>query len=240
VIKPRSRFQRVFDVCAAAAGLALTAPLLLIAALGIKLSSPGPVFYRARRVGRRGRLFTMYKLRTMHHRRTEANVAAITAHDDQRVFAFARVLRKAKIDELPQLLNVLRGDMAIVGPRPEDPAIVERHYQPHHFTTLMVRPGLTSPGTLYYFTVAESQVSSDQHYAQTILPLKLALDVVYVRSAGWWYDLALIGRTIASIVRALIGVQRPARLREMPEAERQLRGPRGSAAMPTLRLERAS
>jgi lipopolysaccharide/colanic/teichoic acid biosynthesis glycosyltransferase len=231
VIKSRSSWRRWFDVCAAGLGLAVTLPLLAIAALGIKLSSRGPVLYRARRVGRRGRLFTMYKLRTMHHRDAASNGSAITAHEDNRIFPLGRVLRKAKIDELPQLFNVLRGDMAIVGPRPEDPDIVARHYQPHHFTTLMVRPGLTSPGTLYYFTVAEFQVSSqsaEQDYARAILPLKLALDLVYVRSASWWYDLALIGRTLASIACALIGVQRPARLPEMPEAQRL-----------TLRMERA-
>jgi lipopolysaccharide/colanic/teichoic acid biosynthesis glycosyltransferase len=86
--------------------------------------------------------------------------------------------------------------------------VVERHYRPHHFTTLMVRPGLTSPGTLYYFTVAESQVSSaapEQDYAAAILPRKLALDIEYVRSAGWWYDLRLIARTCGAIARALRG-----------------------------------
>jgi lipopolysaccharide/colanic/teichoic acid biosynthesis glycosyltransferase len=237
MIERHPRVKRAFDVCAASLGLVLTAPLLAVAALGIKLSSRGPAFYRARRVGRRGRLFTMYKLRTMHEAKPGTAGSAITAHDDGRVFALGRLLRKAKIDELPQLVNVLRGDMAIVGPRPEDPGIVERHYRPHHFTTLMVRPGLTSPGTLYYFTVAESQVEAEQDYAKVILPLKLALDLVYVRSAGPWYDLALIARTVASIARALVGRSRAARLPEMRAARRQLDGRRGMA--PSLRMEQA-
>jgi lipopolysaccharide/colanic/teichoic acid biosynthesis glycosyltransferase len=238
----RSRAQRVFDVVVAAAGLAIAAPLLVIAALAIRWSSPGPVLYRARRVGRRGRHFTMYKLRTMHDGRA-APGAAITASVDDRVFPAGRILRRAKIDELPQLINVLRGEMSIVGPRPEDPAIVERHYQPHHFLTLQVRPGLTSPGTLYYFTVGESQVSpasAEQDYARAILPLKLALDLVYVRSAGLWYDVLLVARTLGAIARAVVGVRRPARLPERRAAEIELRGPRGSGAHAVpLRMERA-
>jgi len=220
------RWKRAFDVIAAALGLLVTAPLLVLAALGIRLSSPGPVLYRARRVGRRGDLFTMYKLRTMHATRA-APGSAITAHEDPRVFPWGRLLRRAKIDELPQLVNVLRGDMAIVGPRPEDPAIVEQHYQAQHYETLLVRPGLTSPGTLYYFTVAESRLSGDdaeQHYIRSVLPLKLALDLVYVRSAGWRYDLTLIGRTIGAIGRSLVGRPRPARLPELRDARQALEG----------------
>src|ERR671923_1545938 len=121
--------KRLIDIVLAGVGLALAAPVLALAALGIRLSSPGPVFYRARRAGRAGSCFTMYKLRTMHQRRP-GQASRITGQDDPRVFPLGALLRRTKIDELPQLFNVLRGDMSIVGPRPEDPAIVARHYTP--------------------------------------------------------------------------------------------------------------
>src|SRR5437763_11728518 len=114
--------KRLLDVVLSGVGLALVAPVLAIAALGIRLASPGPVLYRARRVGRAGAPFTMYKLRTMHQRRP-GRASRITGQDDPRVFPLGALLRRTKIDELPQLFNVLRGDMSIVGPRPEDPDI---------------------------------------------------------------------------------------------------------------------
>src|SRR6266446_6003127 len=142
--------KRLFDICVAAAALIVGAPLLGLAALGIRLASRGPILYRATRIGLRGRRFTMYKLRTMHVARAAGPL--ITGTDDPRVFAWGRLLRHTKIDELPQLWNVLRGDMAIVGPRPEDPAIVERYYSAADFGTLNVRPGLASPGSLFHYT----------------------------------------------------------------------------------------
>src|SRR2546426_10858891 len=150
--------KRPLDVALGLLGLALAAPLLAVAAIGIRLSSPGPVLYRARRVGRSGAGFTMYKLRTMHQR--EGAASAITGRNDPRVFPFGAWLRRTKIDELPQLFNVLRGDMSLVGPRPEDPAIVLRHYAPVHRETLAVRHGLASPGSIYNSTPGQRQISS--------------------------------------------------------------------------------
>src|SRR2546422_2268160 len=115
--------RRLVDVVCAAIALVATAPLLALAAVGIRRASPGAVLYRAERVGRGGRPFIMYKLRTMHARR-RSDASVITGAEDPRVFPLGAWLRRLKIDELPQLLNVLRGEMAIVGPRPEDPAIV--------------------------------------------------------------------------------------------------------------------
>ncbi len=114
--------KRPFDVAASIAGLIVVAPILAVAAISIALSSPGPVIYRCRRVGARGRLFTMYKLRTMHAAAPSDAGSRITGASDPRVFAAGRLLRRLKIDELPQLLNVLRGDMSLVGPRPRIPS----------------------------------------------------------------------------------------------------------------------
>jgi lipopolysaccharide/colanic/teichoic acid biosynthesis glycosyltransferase len=203
--------RRLFDLLCAGVGLVLAAPILLSAALGIRLSSPGPVLYRARRIGRWGRSFTMYKLRTMH---VEHPGSRITGAGDPRVFPLGRLLRAAKIDELPQLLNVLRGDMAVVGPRPEEPDIVSRHYTGEHRETLEVRPGLASPGSLYSTTHGDRLLAGadpEEAYVERLMPVKLALDRWYVRHASLPYDLALIWRTIATVAAVLAG------RREFPE-----------------------
>src|ERR1051325_510676 len=136
--------RRPLDRLFAGLLLLVAAPLLAVAAVGIRLTSPGPILYHAPRVGLRGRLFTMYKLRTMHvdHGQYES---AITAHRDPRIFRFGAWLRWSKIDELPQLLNVLRGDMAIVGPRPEVPRIVKEHYTPASGRRSTWPPGSPAP-----------------------------------------------------------------------------------------------
>src|SRR6184192_2762030 len=140
--------KRLLDVVLSGVGLALVAPVLAIAALGIRLASPGPVLYRARRVGRAGAPFTMYKLRTMHQRRP-GRASRITGQDDPRVFPLGRLLRRTKIDELPQLFNVLRGDMSVVGPRPEVPKYVEL-FKTDYAVILSVRPGITDYAAIKY------------------------------------------------------------------------------------------
>jgi len=198
--------KRPLDLALGLLGVALAAPLLAAAAVGIRLSSPGPVLYRARRVGRHGASFTMYKLRTMHVR--EGPGSAITGRNDPRVFPFGAWLRRTKIDEIPQLFNVLRGDMSLVGPRPEDPAIVLRHYAPVHRETLAVRPGLASPGSIYNYTHGERLLSNGQperDYVDRLLPLKLALDVIYVRRASLRYDLTIVGRALWAIASVALG-----------------------------------
>jgi lipopolysaccharide/colanic/teichoic acid biosynthesis glycosyltransferase len=197
--------------------------LLVVAALGIKLSDGGPILHRARRAGYAGAAFTMYKLRTM--RLTEGEGSRVTGGGDGRVFAWGRLLRRLKLDELPQLANVARGDMAIVGPRPEDITLVEREYDPWMRRTLEVLPGLTSPGSLDYYA-AESELPADsataeRRYLRELLPRKLALDLVYVEHRSTLYDLQLVLRTAA----ALTGLDLfPAVRRwEEQEAERILR-----------------
>ncbi|MGH7568149.1 MAG: sugar transferase [Gemmatimonadales bacterium] len=225
--------KRALDLALAALALVAVTPILAFAAAGIRLASPGPVLYRASRVGCRGRPFTMFKLRTMHVEQnggngsTNAKLAgsAITAKDDPRVFRLGALLRRAKVDELPQLLNVLRGDMSIVGPRPEDPRLVAHHYAPPHHATLEVRPGLTSPGSVWYYTSAEGQLTSDdpeRQYVERVLPMKLALDLVYVRRVSWRYDLALIGRTIRVMAALALGRRDFAEPPEMPAARQLL------------------
>lgn len=209
--------RRLLDVVLAAIGLVLAAPIVGLAALGIRVASPGPAFYRARRAGRHGAPFTMYKLRTMHLAPASAS-SRITAREDRRVFPLGRWLRRAKIDEVPQFWNVLRGEMAIIGPRPEDPEIVTRHYAPIHHETLRVKPGLASPGSLYQITHGDALLDGpdpETAYARRLLPFKLALDVAYVRRASLGTDLRLIARTIWIVVARLAGRRR---FPEPPEA----------------------
>lgn len=199
--------RRPVDTLVAALLLLAMAPLLAVVALGIRFASRGPIVYRAQRVGLRGRLFTMYKLRTMHVDQG-THTSAVTARHDPRVFRFGAWLRWSKIDELPQLCNVLRGDMAIVGPRPELPRIVQHHYTPIQWETLDVLPGLMSPGSIYNYTHGEAMLVTDDAerlYVERLLPLKLALDLVYVRHASWRYDLRLVGRAAWAIAGTVVG-----------------------------------
>ena len=216
--------KRLFDVVCAAAGLVVSAPIVALAAVGIKLTDPGPVFYRARRVGYLGRQFTMYKLRTM--RRGESDTGpVITGHGDDRVSPFGKILRTTKVDELPQLFNVLRGDMSIVGPRPEDPSIVREHYSLGDLETLGVRPGLASPGSIYQYASGDHLLTGADPaapYVDKLLKTKLALDRVYFRRASLRRDVAIIGRTLWTIGAVAAGRRKFAPPPEMSAAHRLL------------------
>ena len=184
-------------------GLIISSPILFISSAVIRISSRGPVLHRATRAGKNGQPFTMFKFRTMHLSAQKPG-GRITAGRDPRVFAAGRGLRRLKLDELPQLTNILRGDMAIVGPRPEDPTIVEEHYTPFMRETLRVLPGLTSPGSLDYYacevTLPDDPVEAELVYVQRLLPRKIALDMVYVEHKTWRYDVELILRTILGVI----------------------------------------
>ena len=216
--------RRLVDALLAGLALVVTAPLLALAAVGIRRASPGPVLYRAERVGRGGRPFIMYKLRTMHTRR-RSDASRITGAQDPRVFPLGAWLRALKLDELPQLINVVKGEMAIVGPRPEDPAIVARHYTALGRETLTVRPGLASPGSIYSSTHGDALLHGNDPeaaYVQRLLPVKLALDAFYVRHASLAYDVRIVGRTLWVIGATLAGRRRFADPPELPEARRLL------------------
>lgn len=218
--------SRLINSLAAAAALIAFSPLLVCAAVGIKLRSRGPVFYCARRIGMNNRVFTMYKFRTMHvlaptDRRGAPS--AITSHDDPRVFDFGVWLRRLKIDELPQLINILKGDMSFVGPRPEDPRIVAEHYAPEHYETLRVRPGLASPGSIYSYTHGEKLLGRDDpetDYVARLMPIKLALDIVYVRETSLSYDARIVARTLLTIALIALGRREFPNPPEMPKAQR--------------------
>lgn len=190
-----------------ATALIVLSPIMICSAIAIKIASPGPAIYRATRIGKNGVPFTMYKFRTMHVEHG-GFASAITRTEDPRVFTVGRILRFSKIDELPQLVNILLGTMSIVGPRPEDKAFVDQYYTDIQKETLNMLPGLTSPGSVYYYTHAHHFIGNDdpeKDYIDKILAVKLALDVVYIRTSSFTYDLALIGRTVKVIVLILYG-----------------------------------
>ena len=180
--------------------LLVASPLLLAIAIGVWISDRGPVFYRADRAGLGGERFRMYKFRTMRI----VPGPRIAAAGDPRIFTFGRFLRRLKLDELPQLINIVRGEMAFVGPRPEDPWIVEHKYTQADRDTLNVLPGLTSPGTLYYVMHAELTLNPHAPEASYTGPMrrKLALDRDYIGKASAAGDLRLIFKTIRVLARA--------------------------------------
>lgn len=214
--------KRLFDMAAAIIGLLLLSPVFLLAFVGIKATSSGPAIYRARRMGQHGVVFVMHKFRTMHVANQPASV--ITGVADKRVFGFGRLLRATKIDELPQLYDVLTGTMSIVGPRPEDPKIVEQHYNQLARETLNVAPGLASPGSIYNYTHGHlylRDADPERSYVRQLLPMKLALELVYLRRQSFTGDLHVIARTAITIVRISLGQRLFAEPPEMAEA-RQL------------------
>lgn len=213
--------KRLFDLVAALSALAVLLPLMGVAALAIKLSDPGPVLYRATRAGRHGKPFTMFKFRTM---RVHGAGSVITAAQDDRIFPLGQLLRKLKVDEIPQLFNVLLGQMSIVGPRPEAIDIVRYHYHAAHMETLDVLPGLASPGSIYNYTHGEQvigQENPERDYLDKLLPIKLGLELVYVRRRSLCYDLAIIVRTLTVILQMAMGRRRFPRPPEYAEACRE-------------------
>ena len=195
--------RRVLDVVVAIIGLALTSPILIVAAIAVRMDSPGRALFGAPRIGRGGREFHMWKLRSMYTGSAAAG-PPITAADDPRVTRTGRLLRKTKVDELPQLFNVLVGDMSVVGPRPEDPGIVLR-YTPRQMETLRVRPGITGPGSLFYereqvHTIPED-VPADEYYIEHLLGPKLDLELEYLENRTLGKDLRIIWETVAHLIR---------------------------------------
>lgn len=189
--------KRAFDLCASAAGLAVLAPLFAACAIAIKLDSPGPVLFRQQRVGRYGKLFTIHKFRTMVN--ADAKGAQVTHSGDPRITRVGRVLRNTKIDELPQLLDVLIGNMSLVGPRPEVPRYVELYPAEFKATVLSVRPGITDPASIEFRDeekILASAEDPERYYVDIVLPRKLKLAAQYVVENTFWGDLRIIMRTL--------------------------------------------
>jgi lipopolysaccharide/colanic/teichoic acid biosynthesis glycosyltransferase len=193
--------KRLFDIIASIAGLMLLSPLFAVIAVAVKAHDGGPVFYRATRIGKDGRPFRLYKFRTMVIGADKLG-PGITAGGDTRVTKMGRWLRRTKLDELPQLINVLAGDMSLVGPRPEDPRYVAL-YTPEQRKVLAVRPGITSAASLAYRREEQMLGGADWEatYRGQVMPAKIAIDLEYMANRSFWSDLVLIIQTATALFK---------------------------------------
>ncbi len=199
--------KRTLDITVSLMILLLVLPVMAVVALAIVIESPGPIFYRAERVGRSGRLMRMFKFRKMA---PDAGGLKLTMGDDRRLTRVGAFLTRSKLDELPQLVNVLRGEMSLIGPRPEDPSFVEQR-RADYDEILRVRPGITGLSQIAF--ADESRILSSEdpvgHYLHGIFPQKCALDRLYARSAGFRSDVVIFAWTlIAVLLRREVAVHR--------------------------------
>jgi len=194
--------KRGFDLVIASLALLLLWPLFVVVALAIKLESPGPVFYRQQRVGRFGRLFRIHKFRTMREDADRVGLA-ITVAEDPRITRLGRRLRGRRLDELPQLIDVLQGSMSLVGPRPEVPRYVALYPEALRERVLAVRPGIADPASLAFRDEASllaRAADPEREYVEVIMPAKLAGAVEYAARASLWTDLGVLARSVGVLL----------------------------------------
>lgn len=195
----KSGIPRPVEAVVSLIGLMISAPLLGLSAAAIAVTSRGPVIFRQERVGRRGRTFVLYKLRTMQQ---GSRGVQVTASNDARVTRVGRILRKTKLDELPELWNVLKGDMSLVGPRPEVPLYVDPGNLMWQIA-LEARPGITDPVTLRLRNeeslLAEVKEDRERFYLEVLQPFKLRGYVAYLRERTWWGDVKVLWKTVVIV-----------------------------------------
>lgn len=192
--------KRAFDILCSFLGLTVLSPVLLVVSVLVAVTSPGGVFFRQERIGKDGKPFRIFKFRSM--RKDNAGLK-ITTGNDSRITPVGRFLRKSKIDELPQLINVLVGDMSFVGPRPEVADYVNL-YTPYQRQVLLVRPGITGLASIRFRNENDLLTASDdpnRTYVEQIMPRKIDLDLEYIPHASVYYDIKLIFQTFAVVIK---------------------------------------
>ena len=193
--------KRLFDIIFSFLGLVITLPLLILIAILIKLDSRGPVFYRGKRVGRYGKQFRIFKFRTMVPN-AEKLGGPSTAADDQRLTRIGNFLKKYQLDELPQLINVLKGEMSLVGPRPEVKMYVDMLSSEEKNKIFSIRPGMTDLASLWNFhegEILKGSADPEKTYLEKIRPQKIRLQLKYVEKHSFWLDVKIIFKTILKI-----------------------------------------
>ena len=194
--------KRCFDLLFSVCFLVVFSPIYIISWIIIKIVSPGPAIYRAKRVGKNGVLFDCSKFRSM--RVDSGKVRLTTLENDDRIFPFGKFIRKAKIDEMPQVVNILKGEMSVVGPRPEDKENADKVYIGEFVHILDVKPGLTSTASLYDYTHGEL-FEDEESYEKEFMPKKLKLELYYVNHRSFGYDIELVLRTAWLIIQKTCG-----------------------------------
>jgi lipopolysaccharide/colanic/teichoic acid biosynthesis glycosyltransferase len=193
--------KRLFDIIFSISGLIIAFPLLFVIAILIKISAPGSVFFRGERIGKNGRNFRIYKFRSMVVGAEEKGGPS-TAADDPRLTKIGKFLKKFQLDELPQLINVLKGEMSLVGPRPEVPLYVDMMTEEERRVILSLRPGMTDFASLWNFRegeVLKGSADPEKTYQEKIRPEKIRLQIEYVKSRSFVLDLKIILKTILKI-----------------------------------------
>lgn len=198
----KSSIKRIFDICASVIAIVVLFPVWIIAIIGIEISDPGPIFYMANRVGKNNQSFRMFKFRSMRvdNNADEKNFKADTA----RIFAWGEILRKTKIDELPQLINVAIGQMSIIGPRPASVDQVAVTRAGRYALISKIQPGLSGPSALYDYIYGD-QIEDEEEYKEKVLPTRLDLDLYYIKVRGIRYDLKMIWYTLICIMGLVVG-----------------------------------
>lgn len=207
----KDALKRIMDIVASCLALILLAPIFALIAIAIRRNSPGPVFYRGYRLGKDNKPFLILKFRTMNESPESYRGPRVTARDDQRITPLGKWLRDSKINELPQFWNVLKGEMSLVGPRPEDPELAEAWPPDARATVLSVRPGITSPASVLYRDEEEMLLSKTlmDTYLGDILPSKLRLDQLYVHRRSLLLDLDVLFWTFLVLIPGLKGYKPP-------------------------------
>ena len=193
--------KRLFDIIFSLLGLIIALPLLVLIAIKIKLGSPGPVFYRGERVGYLGKMFRIFKFRTMVENAEQIGGSS-TAGDDPRLIKIGLFLKKYQLDELPQLINVLRGEMSLVGPRPEVKMYVDMMLEEERSIIFSIKPGMTDYASLWNFHESEvlrGSVDPEKTYMEKIRPEKIRLQIEYVKKSSFLVDLKITVKTVLKI-----------------------------------------
>jgi lipopolysaccharide/colanic/teichoic acid biosynthesis glycosyltransferase len=193
--------KRLFDIIFSFFGLIIVSPILLIVSILIELSSPGPVFYRGERIGYKGKPFRIFKFRTMVINADRLGGPS-TAGDDPRLLKIGPFLKKYQLDELPQLINVLKGEMSFVGPRPEVKMYVDMMSDEEREIILSIKPGMTDLASLFNFhegDILKGSIDPEKTYMEKIRPTKIKLQIKYAKSHSFWLDLKIIFKTVFKI-----------------------------------------
>ena len=197
--------KRFFDIICALIALTLLSPIFLLTGLMIYISNPGPILYKAKRVGKFNEVFSMFKFRSMRVEKGKSE-NKLTA-DGSRIFPFGRFIRRTKLDELPQIVNILIGDMSIVGPRPASIDQVNLVRVGKNTDLSAIKPGLTSPSALYDYMYGD-RITDEAEYRKKVLPTRLALDIEYLNHQSFFYDIQLILLTVICIFIEILNLNR--------------------------------